>query len=176
MVLKLEDKKAIVDEVAKVANSSVSAVAADYRGLTVAEMTDLRVKARKTGVYLRVIRNTLAKRALQDTEFKCLSEVLNGPVFLAFSREDPGAAARLLRDAAETLEKLKIRAVAIGGVLHGANAIETVAKLPTRLQAIAILMGMLQAPVTGMARTLTETYAKLVRTIAAVRDQKQAAG
>jgi large subunit ribosomal protein L10 len=176
VVLKLEDKKAIVDEVAKIATSSISAIAADYRGLTVAEMTDLRAKARKTGVTLKVVRNTLAKRALEDTEFKCLSDVLNGPVFLAFSQDDPGAAARLIRDAAETLEKLKVRAIAIGGSLLDASSLKAVASLPTRNQAIAMVMAVLQAPVTGLARTLSETYAKFVRTVAAVRDQKQAAG
>lgn len=176
MVLKLEDKKAIVDEVSKVASTSISAVAADYRGLTVAEMTDLRAKARKTGVYLKVVRNTLAKRALENTEFNCLKDVLNGPVFLAFSKDDPGAAARLIRDAAENLEMLKVRAIAIGGALLEANALEAIAKLPTYTQAIAMLMAVMKAPVTNAVRTLSETYAKFVRTVAAVRDQKQAAG
>lgn len=174
VALKIEDKKAIVAEVTKVASSAVSAVAADYRGLTVVEMTDLRAKARKSGVYLRVVRNTLARRALQDTEFACMHEALVGPVFLAFSQEDPGAAARLLKQAANDYEKLNVRALAIGGKLLGPNDLDTVAKLPTRLQAIAMSMSVMQAPISKFARTLAETYTQLVRTIAAIRDKKAA--
>lgn len=172
MVLKLEDKKVIVDEVAGIAAKAVSAGIANYRGLTVAEMTDLRVKARKNGIYLRIVRNTLAKRAVENTEFACMQEQLSGPVFLAFSQEDPGAVARLLKDAVRDYEKLKVCALALGGRLFGAKDLEAVAKLPTRDQAISILMSVLNAPVTKLAKTMVETYAMLVRTVAAVRDQK----
>lgn len=174
MVLKLEDKKIIVEEIASVASKAVSAAVADYRGLTVDEMTKLRAKARENGVYLRVVRNTLAKRAVEDTEFACMKDVLGGPVFLAFSEEDPGAVARLLKDAAKDYEKLDVCALALGGKLLGAKDLDAVAKLPTRDQAIATLMSVLNAPVTKLARTMTETYSKLVRTVAAVRDQKAA--
>lgn len=174
MTLKLEDKKAIVAELSAVAKTSLSAVAVDYRGLTVAEVTELRMNARKTGVYMRVIRNTLARLALKDTEFACLDPVLIGPVFLAFSLEDPGAAARLMRKAAEQYEKLSIRGVALGGELYNPKDIAKVADLPTRDQALSQLMATMQAPVSQMARTVVETYAQLARVVAAVRDQKQA--
>lgn len=174
MALKLDDKKAIVAEVADVASKAISAVAADYRGLTVNEMTDLRAKARKSGVYLRVVRNTLARKALQDTEFACLQEKLTGPVFLAFSQEDPGAAARLLQQAMGGLEKLSVVALAIGGKLLGPKDLDTVAKLPTKDQAIALLMSVMQAPIGRFVRTMAEPYAQVARTFAAIRDKKAA--
>lgn len=174
MALKLDDKKAIVAEVAEEAKKAISAAVADYRGLTVSEMTGLRQKARKTGVYLRVVRNTLARKALQDTEFACMRDVLKGPVFLALSKEDPGAAARLLKQAASDLEKLNIRALAIGGKLIDPKNIDMVASLPTRDQALAMLMQMYQAPIYKLVRTMAETYTQLVRTIAAIRDKKAA--
>ena len=137
MTLNLEDKKAIVAEVAEVAAKAVSAVAADYRGLTVANMTALRASARKNGVYLRVVRNTFSKRALQDTEFACLKDALSGPLFLAFSYEDPGAAARIIRDAAKNLENLKVRALAVGGNLLGPEKLEALGKFAnSRISAI----------------------------------------
>lgn len=174
MVLKLEDKKVIVDEVATVASKAVAAAVADYRGLTVAEMTELRVKARKNGIYLRVVRNTLAKRAVENTDFACMQQEFKGPVFLAFSLEDPGAVARLLQDAMKYYEKLKVCALALGGKLLSANELGLVAKLPTRNQAIAILMSVIKAPITKLVRTMAEPYAMLVRTVAAVRDKKAA--
>lgn len=173
MALRLEDKKAIVAEVAEIAASSVSAVAADYRGLTVAQMTALRAKARSGGVYLRVVRNTLARRALENTEFACLSDELVGPLFLAFSKDDPGAAARLLRGAAKDYEKLTIKALALGGKLLSPDKLDSVADLPTYDQALSILLSVLQAPMTKLARTCAESYAQLARATAQVRDQKQ---
>lgn len=173
MALRLEDKKAIVAEVAEVATTALSVVAADYRGLPVADVTRLRADARKSGVYMRVVRNTLARRALTGTEFECLSDALVGPLLLAFSKNEPGAAARLLHDFAKKNDKLEVKALAIGGKLLGANQLEAVAKLPTKDEAIATLMSVLNAPITKFVRTLAEPHAKLVRTIAAVRDQKQ---
>lgn len=172
MALKLEDKKAIVDEVAGVAKESVSAGVADYRGLTVAEMTELRAKARKCGIYLRIVRNTLAKRAVENTGFSCMQETLKGPVFLAFSKEDPGAVARLLKDAKRDYEKLTVCALALSGKLHPVKDLDDIAKLPTRDQAIATLMAVMKAPITKLVRTLAEPYAMLTRTVAAVRDKK----
>ncbi len=174
MVLKLEDKKTIVEEVAGVAANAVSAGIADYRGLTVAEMTDLRAKACKSGIYLRVVRNTLAKRAVENTDFSCMQEALKGPVFLAFSQDDPGAVARLLKDAVRDYEKLNVCALALGGKLLSAKDLDAVAKLPTRDQAIAILMSVMKAPITKLVRTLAEPYAMITRTVAAVRDKKSA--
>jgi large subunit ribosomal protein L10 len=175
MALRLNDKKAIVAEVATVAATALSAVAAEYRGLTVSEMTQLRIEARNAGVYLRVVRNTLARRAIADTEFACMQDALVGPLVLAFSREDPGAAARLIRDFAKEHEKLSVKILSVGGKLLAAKDIEILAKLPTRQQALASLLAVMQAPITKFVRTLAEPHAKLVRTVAAIRDQKQAA-
>jgi large subunit ribosomal protein L10 len=167
MALRLEDKKALVDEVSAVAATAQSAVAAEYRGLTVAQVTELRAKARSQGVYVRVIKNTLARRAIEGTEFACLKEALKGPLILAFSREDPGAAARVVRDFAKTNEKLVTKAVAIGGTLYGPADLERLARLPTLDQARAILLGVLNAPGTKLARTLAEPAALLARVLAA---------
>lgn len=174
MVLKLEDKKAIVTDVAAMAASATSAVAAHYRGLTVAEMTELRVKARQAEVYMRVVRNTLARRAVQETPFACLQEVLVGPMLLLFSQQDPGAAARLVRDFVRDHEKLEVKVLALGGRLLDAKELKTIADLPTREQALSMLAGVMLAPVTKLVRTLAEPYAMLTRTVAAVRDKKQA--
>lgn len=175
MALKLEDKRAIVAEVADVAASAYAAVAAEYRGLSVADMTELRRKARESGVYLKVVRNTLARRAVEGTEFACMQEIFVGPLLLAFSREDPGSAARVIRDFAKTHDKLVIKAVSMSGKLMPASDIDKLATMPTYDQAISILMSVLNAPVTQLVRTLAEPHGKLVRTIAAVRDQKEAA-
>lgn len=176
MALRLEQKQQIVAEVNEVAASALSAVIADYRGLTVAEMTEMRVKARESGVYLRVVRNTLAKRAVEGTEYECLNDAFVGPTLLAFSQEDPGAAARLIKDYAKDYAELEVKALSIGGTLLGADQIDLVAKLPTLDEARSMLMSVMQAPVVKLARSLNEVPGKLVRTIAAVRDQKQAEG
>ncbi|MEJ2534487.1 MAG: 50S ribosomal protein L10 [Gammaproteobacteria bacterium] len=175
MALNFEQKQAVVAEVAEAAGNALSAVAAEYRGLTVEEMTALRVKARESGVYLKVAKNTLARRAVEGTEFECMSESLTGPLLLAFSMDDPGAAARLVKDYAKDHEKLVARHVAIGGALYDASELERLSKLPTYDQALAMLMGVMKAPVEKLVRTLVEPHTKLVRTIAAVRDAKQAA-
>lgn len=175
MVLKLEDKKAIVDEVAGVAKQALSLVAAEYSGLTVGQLTQLRKSARQSGVYMRVVRNTLARRALDGTQFACIQEKLVGPLVLAFSKEDPGAAARLIKEFVKTNEKLKVTALAIDNQLLAPEGLHTLASLPTRDEAIAQTMSVMLAPVTKLARTLTETYAQLVRAVAAVAEQKQSA-
>lgn len=171
MALKLKDKQEIVANVADVAANAVSVVAANYRGLTVAEMTELRAKARKSGVSLRVVRNTLARRAVENTNFSCLQEALVGPLFLAFSLNDPGAAARLLRNFAKEHEKLEITALAIGGKLLTPEHLAAIAELPTYDQAIAMLMGVMCAPISKFVRTLAEPYAKLTRTFAAIQNK-----
>ncbi len=175
MALNLEQKKAVVAEVSQVASSALAAVAAEYRGLTVTEMTDLRVKARQGGVFLKVAKNTLVRRAVEGTEFECIADALTGPLLFAFSMEDPGAAARLVKDYAKDHDKLIARLVAVGGQLYDASELDRMSKLPTRDQALAILMGVMKAPIEKFVRTLAEPHAKLVRTVAAVRDAKQAA-
>jgi len=171
--LNLAGKKAVVEEVAQVASKAVSAVVADYRGLTVNQMTDLRQKARESGVYLRVVRNTLTKRAFENTDFSCLSDHLVGPLFIAMSTEAPSDAARLLKEYAKTFDKLEIKMLCVGNKLYDAAQLETVASLPTKDEAISKLMYVMKAPVEKFVRTLAEPHAKLVRTISAVKDTKQ---
>jgi large subunit ribosomal protein L10 len=176
MALNLEDKKALVAEVAKVAAQAQSVVAAEYRGLTVGQMTELRAKARRQGVYMRVVKNTLARKALAGTSFESVGPKLKGPVVLAFSKDDPGAAARVVKDFAKGHDKLVATLVALGGQVLSAGELDRVASLPTREQALSMLLGVLKAPMSKLVRTLAEPAAKLARTLAAVRDQKQAAG
>jgi large subunit ribosomal protein L10 len=173
--LTLEDKKAVVAEVAEIAQSAMSAVAAEYRGLSVPELSRLRVEARNAGVYLRVVRNTLARRAVEGTDFACMQSGLTGPLILAFSQEDPGAAARVVGDFSKQNEKLVVRLVAFGGKLIEPGDIGVLANLPTREQALSQLLGVMKAPIEKLARTLAAPHAKLVRTVAAIRDQKKAA-
>lgn len=175
MALNLEQKKAVVAEVAEVAAKALAAVAAEYRGLTVEEMTDLRVKARASGVYVKVAKNTLVRRAVAGTDYECMQEALTGPILLAFSMDDPGAAARLVKEYSKDHQKLIARLVAVGGQLFDASELERLSTLPTYDQAIAMLMGVMKAPIGKFVRTLAEPHAKLVRTVAAVRDAKQAA-
>jgi large subunit ribosomal protein L10 len=164
VALNLGAKKEVVEEVSKYAATAHSAVAAEYRGLKVSELTELRKIARETGVYLRVVKNTLAKRAIAGTEFECMQDSLVGPLLIAFSMEDPGAAARLINDFVKKHDKLIAKVVAIGGQSFGASELSRLANLPTRDQGISILMSVMRAPVE-----------KLARTLAAVRDQKEAA-
>lgn len=173
--LNLEQKRAIVAEVSDVANSALSAIAAEYRGLTVEEMTALRREARNNGVYLRVVRNTLAKRAVENTDFACMQEGLTGPLILAFSQEDPGSAARVIKDFAKEHKLLEVKMVSIGGKMLAPSDIDALAKLPTYDQAISMLMAVMKAPVEKLARTMNEVPGKLVRTVAAIKDAKQAA-
>ena len=175
MALNLEQKKAVVAEVADVANKALAAVAAEYRGLTVEEMTELRAKAREGGVYLKVAKNTLVRRAVEGTEYECMQESLTGPLLFAFSMDDPGAAARLVKEYSKDHDHLIAKLVAVGGQLYDASELERLSSLPTYDQAIAILMGVMKAPIEKFVRTLAEPHTKMVRTVAAVRDAKQAA-
>jgi len=175
MALRLEDKKALVAEVNTIAAAAYSAVVAEYRGLTVAEMTELRSRARDSGVYMRVVKNTLARRAVKGTDFECVTDVLRGPLLLAFSREDPGSTARVVKDFAKTHDRLVTVSVSVGGELLPASDLDRLASLPTRDEALSMLAGVLKAPVEKLVRTLAEPHAKLVRTVAAVRDARQAA-
>ena len=176
MALNLEDKKALVAEVAAVAQKAQSVVAAEYRGLTVGQMTELRAKARKQGVYMRVVKNTLARKALAGTSFESVGPKLKGPLVLAFSKDDPGAAARVVKDFAKSNEKLVATLVSLGGQVLPAGELDKVASLPTREQALSMLLGVLKAPIQKLAGTLAAPASKLVRTVAAVREQKQVAG
>ena len=176
MALKLEQKRNIVAELHQEASKALAAVLADYRGMTVSEMTELRAEARRRGLYLRVIRNTLAQRAMAGTKFECLDGEFKGPTLLAFSRQEPGAAARLLKDSVQQYDALKIKALSVDGQLLDVNQIDRVANLPTREEALAQLLAIMLAPAAKLARTLNQVPGKLARTLAAVRDAKQAAG
>jgi large subunit ribosomal protein L10 len=176
MTLKLEDKQALVAEVNAVATSAHSVVAAEYRGLSLPQMTDLRAKARASGVYMRVVKNTLARKAVAGTPFECIGDSLKGPLVLAFSKNDPGAAARVVKAFAKDHDKLVAKLVSMGGKLLSSRDLDRVASLPTKEQALAQLMGLLKAPISKLVRTLAEPQAKLVRTLAAVKEQKAAAG
>jgi large subunit ribosomal protein L10 len=160
VALGLEDKKAIVAEVQEVAKSALSAVVADSRGVTVEEMTALRKEARANGVWLKVVRNTLARRAVEGTDYACLQDSFVGPTIIAFSTEHPGAGARILKDFAKKNEKFELKTAAFEGELVD---ITMLASLPTYDEAIAKLMSVMKEAAAG----------KLVRTIAAIRDQKE---
>ena len=174
MGLRLEEKQAMVAEVQAVAQSAHSVVAAEYRGLTVSQLTGLRAQARQAGVYMRVVKNTLVRRAVAGTPYECIAKSLKGPLILAFSKVDPGAAARVVKDFAKANEKLVPTLVALGGQVYAAAEIDRVASLPTKPQALSMLLGVMKAPVTKFVRTLAEPTAKLVRTIDAVKGVKAA--
>ena len=174
MALTLEDKKRLVKEVNAVAGDSVTAVAAEYRGLSVEEMTDLRREARKAGVYLRVVKNTLARRAVEGTEFECMKDTLKGPILLAFAKEDPGAAARVINDFAKEHDALQAVSLSIGGELLPGSDLKKLAELPTLDQARAMLLGLFVAPMNQLVRTLAEPSAMLARTLSARGNQEAA--
>jgi large subunit ribosomal protein L10 len=175
MSLTLEQKQSIVAEVNAIATHAQAAIAAEYIGLSVAQMTNLRVKARNAGVYVKVVKNTLARRAVVGTAFECLMEKLTGPLVLVFSADDPGACARLVRDFLKENQKLKPIALAFGGQLRGPEDLQALATLPTLDEARAMLLGVFEAPATQLVRTLAEPSASFVRVLAAYRDQQQAA-
>lgn len=172
MALRLADKQAIVAEVQEVASTALSVVAAEMSGSKVGQMTRLRAEARKADVYLRVVKNTLAHRAVESTEFACIQPALVGQIILAFSRKEPGAAARLLRDFCKKNDSIQVRALAIGGNLLPASDLDTLANLPTRDEAIAMFLRTMNAPVTKLVRTMAETYTQIVRVISAAGDKK----
>ena len=174
MALRLEDKKALDKEVNAVAGDSITAVAAEYRGLSVAEMTELRKQARDAGVYMRVVKNTLARRAVVGTEFECMQDTLTGPILLAFSKDDPGAAARVIKDFAKGHDALQAVSLAVGGTVLPASDLSTLADLPTLDQARAMLLGVFMAPMSQLVRTLAEPSTMLARTMSARGEQETA--
>ena len=174
MSLSLEDKKTVVEQVSDVLSDSKTAIVAEYRGLTVEKMTSLRREAREAGVYLRVVKNTLARRAVKDSDFECLDEHLVGPLALAAS-VDPVAAAKVLARFDKANDAFSIKAGAMSGSLLSIEDISALAKLPGREELLATLVGTMQAPITKFVQTLSEIPSKFVRTLAAVRDAKEAA-
>ncbi|MCP1677229.1 large subunit ribosomal protein L10 [Natronocella acetinitrilica] len=174
MALSLEQKKAMAEEVNAVAKTAFAAVAAEYRGITATQMDGLRSEARKQGVYLRVVKNSIARRAVEGTDFECMTEGFAGPLLLAFSQEEPSAAARVVKDFAKQNDKLVPKLVALSGTLYPATELDRLASMPTRDEALAMLMGTMRAPIQKFVTTVNEVPSKLVRTLAAVRDAKQA--
>jgi large subunit ribosomal protein L10 len=175
VALSLNAKKEIVAELSTVVKTAVSALAADYRGLTVSEVTELRQKAREHNIYVRIVRNTLMRRVLEGTSYECLADALTGPIILMFTSDEPGTSARVVRDFMKEHENLKVRALAIQGQLLQASQLTQVANLPSKDEALAQLLSVMKAPITKMVRTMAEPYAQCVRVCAQISDQKQAA-
>lgn len=173
MSLTLEQKQAIVSEVAGIAAKAPNAIAAQYAGLSVSELTRLRRSARAAGIYLKVVRNTLARRALEGTRFECMRDGLVGPLLLAFSSEEPGSAAKVIRDFAKHNAKLIVKLIALDGKLLDASVIDRLANLPSLDQARSSLLGVMKAPLGKFVRVLAEPQAKFARLLAAYRDQRQ---
>lgn len=173
MALNLERKKVITQDINGIANQASALVIADYRGLTSIQMTALRAKAREAGVHIQIVRNTLARRAFEDTQFECVKETLTGAILLAFSKEEPGSAARLLQDFGKENEKLKVTALSLGLSLLDKSQLPAVASLPNKEEALTKLACTFAAPMTKLVRTLSEPHAKLVRVLAALKDKKQ---
>jgi len=173
MALNLEAKKAVVEQVSAIANTAVSVGVAEYRGLNVEQMTNLRTSAIDAGVFLRVVKNTLAKRALAETGCECITPVLSGPVILGFSQEDPGAVARVFRDFIKKNEALVVKGLGVAGEFVDADQLKRIANLPTKDQAISMLMALMLAPTEKLVRTLNEVPTKVTRVVAAIRDQQQ---
>ena len=165
MALNLAEKKALVADVNAVAASALSAVVAEYRGLTVAEMTELRAEARNSGVYMKVVKNSLARRAVEGTQFECIRELLQGPLLLAFSREDPGSAARGIRGFSKEHANLVTVSMAVGGEVYDATNLDRMASLPNLDEARAMLLRTLNGPMTQLVRLLSEPGAMLARTL-----------
>lgn len=161
MALNLSQKKEVVAELADVAATAHSLIAVEYAGVTVAQMTAMRKKARETGVFLKVVKNTLALRAVAGTEYECVTDALVGPLLYAFSTEEPGAAGRLIKEFAKGNDKLRPKLVAVGGQLYPASHVDVLASLPTREQALAML-----------ARVLAEPAAMFARAVKAVADKQ----
>ena len=171
MSLNLEQKQAVVSEIAAQLGSAESVIVAEYRGLNVGAVTDLRAKARKSGLYLRVLKNSLVRRAVKGTPFEKLSEQMTGPLIYGIS-QDPVAGARVFSAFAKDNEKLVIRAGAMPNLLLSVKDVKALAALPSREELLAKLVGTMQAPVVKLVRTMNEVLGKFVRTLAAVRDSR----
>ncbi|MDY0020959.1 50S ribosomal protein L10 [Arenimonas caeni] len=161
MALNLSQKQVVVAELADVAAKAHSLIAAEYAGTTVSQLTEMRKKARESGVFLKVVKNTLATRAVAGTDYECVKDALVGPLLYAFSLEEPGAAGRLIKEFAKGNDKLQPKVVAVGGQMYPASHVEVLASLPTREQALAML-----------ARVLAEPAAMFARAVKAVADKQ----
>jgi large subunit ribosomal protein L10 len=174
MSLSLTQKQAVVAEVSESISAAQAMILAEYRGLTVSELTGIRAQARESGVFVKVVKNTLARRVVKDSPFECLSEHFVGPVIMAAS-EDPVAAAKLLAKFAKDLEEFRITVGGMNGQLMDEAQIQALAKLPSREELLATLVGTMQAPIAKFVQTLNEVPARFVRTLAAIEESRQAA-
>ncbi len=175
MALNLSQKQAVVAELADVAGKALSLVAVEYAGLTVGQLTNLRKKARDNGVFVKVAKNTLVSRAVEGTDYQCVQSALTGPLLYAFSKDDPGAAGRLIKEFAKAHEKMKPRLVAIGGKAYPGSHVDVLASLPTRNQALSMLLNVLSQPATMLVRVLAEPASQVARVTQRVAEAKQAA-
>jgi large subunit ribosomal protein L10 len=175
MALNLAQKQAVVAELAEVAGKALSLVAVEYAGLSVGQLTDLRKKARASGVFVKVAKNTLVSRAVEGTDYQCVQSALTGPLLYAFSKDDPGAAGRLIKDFAKGNEKVKPKLVAIGGKAYPGSHVDVLASLPTREQALSMLLNVLSQPATMLVRVLAEPASQVARVTKRVAETKQAA-
>ena len=173
MPLRIEQKKAVVEELNSMASSSVSAAIAEYKGLNVAEITELRTKARESGVYLKVVKNSLSKQALTGTDFECLTQALQGPIMIALSADDLASPARLFKDFGKDCEHLKTVGLAIDGDAYPSSDLDRIARLPTRDEAYSIIAGLMKAPIEKALRTLNEVPIKLARLILAIKENQE---
>ena len=172
MPMRIEDKKVAIDELQKIASKSVSAVIADYHGISVSELTSLRQQARESKGFLKVIRNTLAKRALSETIFSCLEELLVGPSILAFSLEDPSSAAKLVNDFSKINKNFMVKGLSLGDSLLELSKLTDLANLPSREEAISQLCGILNSTISKLAIVLNQIPINLVRVMESVKQQK----
>ena len=173
MALKIEDKKRIVEEVAAIAADAKSAVAIDYHGIAANRMTDLRKQAREQSVRIRVIKNSLAQRALADTPFACMNEHLSGPMMVAFSLDDPAAAARIIHSLVKEIKDIEVKLISLDGELHDISKLKKLAELPTYEQAVSLMMAVMKAPIEKLLRTIKAPVVQVVRVVAATREQKE---
>jgi large subunit ribosomal protein L10 len=174
VALSKNEKEKIVQEVKEVASSASSLVISDARGLKVSELSEIRTKANQSGIHIQVIKNSLAKLAFEGTDFGCSDEVLFGPSLFAFSFEEPGAAAKLLKTYAKNFDELEIKALVVEGQLLDGSQIDILATLPSKDEAYGLIANVLQAPVSKFATLLNEVPSKLARVLSAVRDNKEA--
>ena len=175
MPMRIDDKKVAVEELNEIANKAISAVAADYHGTSVSELTKLREEARNSSVHLKVIRNTLAKKALTDTKFSCLDELLVGPTILAFSLDDPASAAKLANNFHKINRNFKVKGLTMGDSLLELSKLKDIANLPTKEEAIAQLAGLFNAPLVKLVSLINEIPTKFTRTLVAIKQRKEQA-
>jgi len=173
--MKVQEKQAIVEQLAERLRDAEAVYLTDFTGLNVKSMTDLRARLRRVGGEYLVVKNTLARRAVEGTEFECLKDAFVGPLILAFSLEDPGAAARVFKDFAKENKTFEVKFLGVGGKMLPPSELDRLASMPTREQALSMLMATMKAPVQKLVSTLNEVPSKLARTLAAIRDAKERA-